>query len=1244
MSKRITQAVIALIALLTAAAAVAQTSVTYVEDFQSYGTQANPPGWIDNSVGNPKPEAGGLYKTWPDPLQPANVVYGTKQSSGKPDGNNPRIGTFSTYTAKTFAGKGRFEYRGRFIRTDSDSRIGFTFFSAYPDKDLYYLIGLWQTAAGPLTMQLFAFGGGAPAGTLDSNFTPEANRWYDFVIQADDVDGVTNIRARFWIDGTKEPSTFSINAHDSAALRLTAGHFGIWSAVKGDAYVDDVVAKSPVDHTAPVVTFINASTHAVLDASKLALFKGPGALQVRVKDDLSSATATAKLDGTAFDLGAPAAQPDGSILYTPASITVDGTHTLVVHAVDQPGNAGDATLQLLVDQLPPVVTLKANNSTFADGKIFDADVTITATVSDISTVTDVVTLDGVVSSLPASVAAEQVHNIVVTITDQVGWSTTVTRSFTIDKTAPVITITANGQELSAGAYFNAPVTLAWSVNDLTFDASHVTATLDGNPIASGALVSADAIHTLIVAATDKVQHTATVTRTFALDKTAPQVRLLANGKSFLDGMSFNGPVVFTAEVTDATPTTKQLTMDGAASALGTAITSEKIDHTIKLVVTNSANLAATLGPFHFAIDLTKPSMTLTESGQPFTDGLLFSRDLNFVVTASDNFTAAPVRKLFVDGLEFPLGAPVVEEQADHTVTATATDDAGNVTTIGPLRFTLDKSKPVVTITNAEDGNPFSAGALFAHAVRVRVRVTDITATTLAATLDGTSFDLGAGAPQSDGSILYTPAPISGDGLRTLRVVATDRLQHASDPAIALFTIDTTPPAITVTKPLQNAIVSSPSVIVQGGSDDATTMTVADFVITPDADKTFTAPGVLLLEGRNEIAITATDKAGNIGSSTLVINLDTRAPELTITAPVAYVCLAAMQINVAARAFDPHVSAVTVSLLPSTASPVAATLAADGSWTATLTAAAEGRYTLVAQAADSVGHIATTTLPLTVDTTAPVVQVTDGGSIVNHPTSIAFRAIDADSAAVSTATLNGQPYVSGATIAADGDYTFIVSARDCAGNTSAARTITFTVDTAAPSIGAMTPADGANVGSSSTVISGALNADDVASVIITGTSYSAAISGRTFTFAGVSLTEGTNRLTIKATDRAGNAGTKSYTLNVKSTAPVVDILESGAPIPAGALFNRPIAPVVRATDSAAIVTATLNSNAFTSGTTIAVDGAYTLRATASDAFAHTSAEATATFTIDTIAAIVNRDHRRRNSSAKTLIGNTPTEVR
>ncbi|HEX7809219.1 MAG TPA: hypothetical protein VF608_10855, partial [Thermoanaerobaculia bacterium] len=202
---------LSLVVLLCSGAFAQPAEVSYSDDFQSYGAPANPPGWADKSIGGST--ANGLYKTWHDPLQGnqgSNIVFGTKQSSGHPEGNNPRIGTFSTLTTKTFAGANRFEYRGRFIRTDSDTRVGLTFFSSYPESDSYYLVGLWSVPnSSALTMQLFGFGAGTPTGTINSGFTPAANTWYRFLIQVDDANNATKIRARFWPDGASEPTTFS---------------------------------------------------------------------------------------------------------------------------------------------------------------------------------------------------------------------------------------------------------------------------------------------------------------------------------------------------------------------------------------------------------------------------------------------------------------------------------------------------------------------------------------------------------------------------------------------------------------------------------------------------------------------------------------------------------------------------------------------------------------------------------------------------------------------------------------------------------------------------------------------------------------------------------------------------------------------------------------------------------------------------------------------------------------------------
>jgi hypothetical protein len=105
--------------------------------------------------------------------------------------------------------------------------------------------------------------------------------------------------------------------------------------------------------------------------------------------------------------------------------------------------------------------------------------------------------------------------------------------------------------------------------------------------------------------------------------------------------------------------------------------------------------------------------------------------------------------------------------------------------------------------------------------------------------------------------------------------------------------------------------------------------------------------------------------------------------------------------------------------------------------------------------------------------------------------------------------------------------------------------------------------------------------------------------------------------------------------VKSTMPSIAIVENGSSIPANALFNRAVTPVVRSSEADATITATLNGAPFTSGTPIASDGEYTVAATAADKSGHTSS-ASAAFTVDRTAptihilspasgAVVREDH-------------------
>lgn len=145
-----------------------------------------------------------------------------------------------------------------------------------------------------------------------------------------------------------------------------------------------------------------------------------------------------------------------------------------------------------------------------------------------------------------------------------------------------------------------------------------------------------------------------------------------------------------------------------------------------------------------------------------------------------------------------------------------------------------------------------------------------------------------------------------------------------------------------------------------------------------------------------------DAAGNIGSATAVVaNIDKDAP----TATISYSTTAATNTDVVATMTPNEVVTVTNN---------------DGLSSRAFTQ--NGNYTFTfADAAGNTGSV--TALVNNIDKTAPIVS-----GVANGQT---YTASVAPTFTEGTATLNGQPYLSGTTIAANGSYTLTVT--DAAGN-------------------------------------------------------------------------------------------------------------------------------------------------------------------------------------------------------------------
>jgi RHS repeat-associated protein len=459
-----------------------------------------------------------------------------------------------------------------------------------------------------------------------------------------------------------------------------------------------------------------------------------------------------------------------------------------------------------------------------------------------------------------------------------------------------------------------------------------------------------------------------------------------------------------------------------------------------------------------------------------------------------------------------------------------------------------------------------------------------------------------------------PVTISEEGAGlTANGVARDRAGNET-PLVVAVNIDKTAPQIAFASPLTGARVAESTLVATGSADDATSVSVNGVAATVDAvNATFTSAPLTLVEGDNSISATGSDRAGNSRSATVTVNLDTRAPELTIAAPAANACLNVSSVELRGSVSDPHLQGVTVRV---NGADTAATVAAD-QWSATIPVG-EGRQVFTITAADTLGHTNIASVTVNVDRTAPVIEVTENGApftatLVNRNVALLFRANDASTI---SAKLDNVAYASGTAITAEGSHTLVVTATDCANQTST-KTLQFTIDKTAPSLSNLVPAPNATVGTLPSTITG--TASELATVSVAGIS-AATDASRNFTVAGVPFSEGTNSFTLHAVDAAGNAADVAYVVNVRTKSPEIEIVDNGVPIVSGSLFTRAVTPVIRVSMPDATVTATLDGQPFTSGTAVTADADHAITATATDPLGHT-ATASANFTIDTHAPTV-----------------------
>jgi hypothetical protein len=376
--------------------------------------------------------------------------------------------------------------------------------------------------------------------------------------------------------------------------------------------------------------------------------------------------------------------------------------------------------------------------------------------------------------------------------------------------------------------------------------------------------------------------------------------------------------------------------------------------------------------------------------------------------------------------------------------------------------------------------------------------------------------------EADGLNDWTFSMLMFDGIYNVYVRAYDNANWPggtfSNVTIQNITIDTTAPNMTV-RPLPEypyIITNSTQFTLLGFTDpDVTTVSInGEFI--PVHGGSFNKQ-IILIEGDNTIVVVATDYAGNIAKAIRKVRYDSIAPILIVQYPP--VEPPYLRTNRQTLVMGGFTDIVDVDL---TIDGVHVNITA-GAWSFTMQLV-PGPNSIVFDAVDPAKNHNLVTVPVYYDNVPPEINVLQPkeGALLNTSTiSISGQ--------TATDILHNQIQINGVYIAVslgvfnhelnvikDGPLNITIIVEDIAGNV-VTKVVHVELDTTAPRLANLSLVDGAIVNTQTLLITGMTEGD---ATLYVQNSIVTIVDGHFST--QVALNEGRNTVTIRATDRAGNA--------------------------------------------------------------------------------------------------------------------------
>jgi parallel beta-helix repeat protein len=519
-----------------------------------------------------------------------------------------------------------------------------------------------------------------------------------------------------------------------------------------------------------------------------------------------------EVDG--IDVTLSAVVTASGVTYTPGTALSDGIHMVYLEVKDNAGNLATVTWSFNVDTKPPIITnLQPPNLSTMNKSM----PTISANYSDPSGIdvsSVILEVDGVdvtssatviisgVSYIPGTALPEGIHAVYLEVKDNVGNLATVTWTFTVDTTPPIIT---NVRPPNASTTNDSTPIISADYSDSSgINVSSVLLEVDGIEVTSSAVVIAnnvtyipgtvlsDGIHTVYLEVKDNVNNLATASWTFTVDITPPIIILIAPGNNSI----IPSGTILDFNITDPNLTQVNYSINGGADFpfsdpydLSTGGWTDG-NYTVQI---NALDLVGNSNSFwyFFTIDSNPPTIILNApvNNSVIPDGTI----LDFTVFDLTSFQA---NYSINGGANIPFSDPFDISTAglvdgDYVVQINALDFLGHSNSSWYF-FTIDSSPPVITNLQPPDTSTTND-----NTSTISADYSDLSGINISSVLlevDG--LDMTSSAMVYATNVTYLPVTALSDGIHTVYLEVRDDINNLAS-ATWSFTVDTTSPITTI---------------------------------------------------------------------------------------------------------------------------------------------------------------------------------------------------------------------------------------------------------------------------------------------------------------------------------------------------------------------------------------------------------------------------------------------------------------